>query len=450
MPVRLLAAAALLSSLGCATARPAPALNDPARASEEGQRAMKQGRTEDAIAAFRRALAISPSDVDAMRGLVEAHFRAGKIDLLCSELERSLAVRPDDSLAHYGLGMAYFARGAAFEAKAVEHLGRAAELRPDSAEYQFRLGVVHLEAERYPLAVECLKKARDLDPSRSRHHVSLAQALARIGDRKGAIEELRAILALDPDAHDLRVAHKLMDRLNDPFREFPKAIEPDFQRGLEAMEKADAPQQAAVTFEEILEKFPDLAVVHAALGLCYYRIEDSGRAMDEFRRATELSPQDARNFLYIGDLYFAKDRYDRAADAYRSVVERDPLSDHAYERLGAIALQAGDYAQAARWLKPLTVLRPDDPATHIGYSSALHGQGNLEGAQRELEQILNKDPKNLEALSRLGTLLAQRRMETKDPVLAKALGEQAARCFEAVLDQQPQNVYAAKMLQSLK
>jgi tetratricopeptide (TPR) repeat protein len=241
-----------------------------------------------------------------------------------------------------------------------------------------------------------------------------------------------------------------MARLSDPFREFPKAIEAEFQRGLDHMYQADAPQPAIVVFEEILERFPDLAVVHAALGLCFQRIEDSGRAMDSFRRALELAPEDARNHLYVADLYFARERFDQAERGYRDVIERDPLSDHAYERLGHIALQRGDAEEAARWLGRVATLRPEDAAARLSYGRALLARGELDQAQAQFSAVLEKDARNVEALLRLGMVHLEQQKRQHDPERARALGEQAARCFEQVLDLQPQNAFAARMLKSLK
>ena len=309
---------------------------------------------------------------------------------------------------------------------------------------------MHLESERYAEAAESLRRARELDPAQARHHVSLAVALSRTGDRAGALFALEAILGLSPDAHDLQVARQVMARLNDPFREFPKAIEAEFERGLDFMQRADAPQQAMVAFQEILDRFPDLAVVHAALGLCYQRLDDAGRAMDEFRRALELTPQDPLNHLYVADLYFSKERYDRAAESYREVIARDPLADRAYERLGELAMRRADFDQAAQHLRLLTVLRPDDVRARQRLGEALMGKRSLDEAEREFLTIVKREPKNVEALLRLGMVSLERQKLENDAQASRAHAQRAARYFEKVLDIQPQNVFAARMLKALE
>ncbi len=442
----------LLAGVGCASTSQivAPSGASPADvAFLEGQRAVKEAKTDEAIAAFRRALLADPAHVEAMRALVETHFRTGRIDIIVRDLEQQVAASPSDPLLRYGLGIAYFAQSAASEQKAVEQLSRAASLDPKVPEFHFRLGVVHLEAERFADAVASLTKARDLAPNVARHHVPLAMALARTGERKQAVVELKTLLELEPERREVETARAIMGRLNDAFREFPKAVEEDFQRGLLYMEQADSPQQAIVTFEEILDRFPDLAVVHAALGLCYLRIENAGRALDEYRRALELAPEDARNHLYLADLYSARDRFDKATEGYLAAIERDPLSEHAYERLGNIALQRGDAAQASKWLKYLVVLRPDDPSARHAYGMALLSSGAFEDAEQQFRFLIERDPKNVEALLRLGILYGERSRREKDAALAKVHADKAAEYLETVLDLQPQNVFAARALQAL-
>ena len=436
---------------GCATPRTAPTDTLRARAAlEDGQRAAREGRADQAIESFRRALALQPHDWAAMRLLVEAQFGRGRIDEAVGELSNAVAARPDDDVAHYGLGLALYSRSAVAEERALAELARASALAPSVAEYHFRQGVIHLDAERWEKAASSLRLARDLEPGVARHHVPLALALGRLGDRAGAIEEIRAILALSPDPHDLKVARQVMAHLVDPFREFPKAIEGDFTRALDLMDKADSPQQAIVLLEEVVDRFPDLAAVHAALGLCYERLGDAAQAMEQFRQALDLAPEDPRNHLYVADVYFSKERFDRARESYQAAVKRDPLSDHAYERLGQLALQRGDAADAVGWLRSLVVLRPGELSSRLALGTALLTLGALDEAERELSAVVDKDAKNADALLKLGSVSLERKKQEPDPARAEKHAARAAACFEKVLDLQPQNAFAARLLQATR
>ncbi|MBR2979584.1 MAG: tetratricopeptide repeat protein [Myxococcaceae bacterium] len=445
--IALLPALALMASFGCASQSTAlrPDESDLARAA----RLIGEKRPVEALDPLREVLKRDPDSNDAMRLFVEAAFRGGRLVPVLSELSAQIAVTPNRANLHYGMGLGLYAQSASQEARALEHLTQAAALAPHVAEHHFRIGLIHLDAERFEAAMEALTRARDLDPAPSRHHISLAQAQARTGNRQGALDSLRAVLDLQPRPTDLDVARQVISRLNLPFREIPKVVTEEFERGLNYMQY-DAPQQAMVTFQEILQQFPDLAAVHAALGLCFQRIDDASRAMEEFRYAIELSPKDPLNHLYLADLYFAKERFDRATASYQTVIEQDPLNIHAYERLAQMALQVSEFAPAERWLKRLITLRPDDKRARLSLGAALIGQEKLDEAETVFQRLLDDDGDNVEVLMRMGMLhMEKRKREETNPEKARALGEKAAGYFEKVLDLQPQNVFAAKMLQSI-
>ncbi|MFY0576011.1 hypothetical protein ACN28S_18090 [Cystobacter fuscus] len=44
-------------------------------------------------------------------------------------------------------------------------------------------------------------------------------------------------------------------------------------------------------------------MVHALMGLAWQRLDDAGRAVEEFKRAIELAPADGKNHFYLGELY---------------------------------------------------------------------------------------------------------------------------------------------------
>ena len=450
-PIRnIILALAVTALLGCASSG---TVSKGASASggdlAAAARLIQENKTDDAMEILRKLRKRSPESADVMRLYVEAAFRAGQIDALVESLSRELELSPNSPCLNYGMGISLYAQSAAQEQKALNYLEQAAAAQPVSAEFMFRIGLIHLDAERFDQAMAALTRARDLDPKSSRHHISLAQAQARTGDRKGALDSLRAVLDLAPRPTDLKVAEKVISHLNLPFREVPKVVADEFERGLNFMQ-VDAPQQAMVTFQEILQKFPDLAGVHAALGLCFERIDDSSRAIEELKYAIELSPNDPLNHLYLADVYFAKERYDKASEGYKKVIEQDPLNTHAYERLGQMALQISDFTNAVSWYRRLITLKPSDQGARIAYGASLTGSGDFDGAEAVYAGILKENPKNVEVLMRMGLLFLERRkIQEGNPEKSRALSAEAAKWFEKVLDIQPQNGFAARMLQSL-
>src|SRR6185295_13058688 len=157
-----------------------------------------------------------------------------------------------------------------------------------------------------------------------------------------AVAALALVVQGSPTPAEVKVARALMDQIADPFAAFPQAARPTLEQGIQWLQVADVPQQAIVSFEEILHDYPDIAVVHALLGLAYQRIDDAGRAVDELKRAIELQPDDGKAHQYLGELYLSHQRPKQAREELERAIKLNPMLDIAYYRLGDLALERRD------------------------------------------------------------------------------------------------------------
>jgi tetratricopeptide (TPR) repeat protein len=125
-------------------------------------------------------------------------------------LEAALRAVPAANRLHYNLAMAYRGLGEMEKAKAhLERRGTVGLRPPDPLVDELQeltLGErVHLvrgrmafAAERYGEAAALFQEAVDADPTSVRSRVNLGTALARSGDREGALAQYRKALELDP------------------------------------------------------------------------------------------------------------------------------------------------------------------------------------------------------------------------------------------------------------
>lgn len=416
---------------------------------EQAQLLVQKGTPEKALPLLEDLHRRSPDDLDVARLLTEAHARAGRLEELIARLSSS-AAGLSAPVRHYMLGLAYFAQAADATGPAVHELEQAIALAPENPEYHFRLGLAHLESEHYQAALPPLRRAAELAPTRPGLYLPLAKALARTGDGPGAVAALRSFVAQAPSPSEVATARALMSQISDPFIRFPKAAEARWEQGLAWLQAYDVPQQAIVAFEEILRDYPDLAVVHALLGLAYQRLDDAGRAVEEFKRAIELAPDSGRNHFYLGELYLSRQRPEPARAAFERAIALDPLLDEAYLRLGDLALERRDIQGATTHLRILTFLQPDAVAPRGKLALALQLAGDYPAAERELRRVLEKDAENVEFMLRLGLLNADRRNHASRPEERVRATEEAARWLRRVLELQPENAVASRALESLR
>ncbi len=437
------AVAGLLLAAGCKHSAEIAGLSPREQALHE----LATGHPDRALPRLEALSQAAPEDLELARRLVEAYVKAGR----GAELARRLSAqggRPEH-VRHYMLGLLHFASAEEAGAPALVELQRAVELSPGLAELHFRLGLVYLEAEQFDRALPALRRAVELAPDRMAQRLPLAKALARTGDPKGAIAEIRKVISGAPTPSDVRIARALMDELTDPFLRFPKSAEAKLEQGLAALRERDAPQEAIIAFEEILQELPDLAVVHALLGLSFAKIDDLGRAVDELKRAIELNPEDGKSHLYLADLYLSRQRSQQAREAYERALSLNPLLDDAYFRAGDLALEAAQLDVAKAHFQTLTYLQPEAAPPRGKLALALQLSGDYAGAERQLREVLRRTPDDVEFMLRLGMILGEKSERVGKPEERKASREEALTWLREVLKRQPDNALASRALEGL-
>ena len=430
---------------GCRHTAAGPALDARAQA----RAYLAQNQPERALPLLEAEAARAPEDLDVARTLTEAQVKAGRTDAWIAELRRRNTLG-ERAVNHYMLGLAYFSRASDAGAPTVAAFERARELKPDEPEFHYRLGVALLESEQYEAAVGPLRRAAELAPERAGIRLPLAKALHRTGDSAGAVKALGVLVARQPSPPEVAVARALMDQIADPFARFPKAAESKLEEGLRYLQEVDAPNPAILAFEEILQDYPDLAVVHALLGLAWQRLDDAGRAVEEFKRAIELAPSDGKNQFYLGELYLSRQRPEAARPYLEKAVELNPLLDLAWLRLGDLALERKDLPAAGEAFRIVTSLQPDAEVPRGKLALVLQLEGDWAGAERELTRVMDRDPENVEFALRLGLLLGEQARQSSRPEVRREASRKAERWLLQVLEAQPENAVASRALQQLK
>ncbi len=111
-------------------------------------------------------------------------------------------------------------------------------------------------------------------------------------------------------------------------------------------------------YRKALEVFPNDAGLHNQLGICYQRQQSDGAARREYDRALELNPKYAEVWNNIGTLEQSRSRFRAAVRAYRKAIETKPALATAWKNLGNAYLALGQLAQAFEALQEAFRLDP--------------------------------------------------------------------------------------------
>ena len=269
------------------------------------------------------------------------------------------------------------------------------------------------------------------------------------GERDEAIAAYRRAAQLDPQAVDplIEIANLSLST-----------------RDLEAAEAAAA---------EAVERDPEAAAAHRALGAVHFRRLRSGddpeaaeRAVASLSEAVRLDPEDLRSRSQLARLLAALQRGEEAATHLREILRRAPDAFSELLLLAQLRLSAGDREQAFDYL--LQSLRieprqpearemvddllrdrgipgrspdealaevvalyekgsadhPDDQALRLSLADGLARLGRLEAAAEAFERILAAEPRSEIALMGLAMVRRQQRqLEDAEAALLRLLEE---------------------------
>lgn len=154
-----------------------------------------ENRYSDAIAEYRKAIALNPSAPD-------LHFRLGRAILLQShnpqaleqasaEFRAELKVSPEDSASEFQMGQIAQAQGKSADARL--HFERAVSLSPGFVQALIALGKIHLQNKQYTEAISALTRATQVQPGNETAHYALLTTYRNSGQLDRAKAE-KAIL----------------------------------------------------------------------------------------------------------------------------------------------------------------------------------------------------------------------------------------------------------------
>jgi protein O-mannosyl-transferase len=155
-----------------------------------GTLALAQGKVEEAIPHFERAVANAPDDADARNDLAAALARVGRDQEALANYEAAIRVAPNQYDARMNLGALLGRLGRS--ADALEQFKQAAKLRPQSTEPLIFEALLLASTGRFGEAVSLIDRAIATDPANS--NAVLTNAM-RLAPKETNITEYRAFLA---------------------------------------------------------------------------------------------------------------------------------------------------------------------------------------------------------------------------------------------------------------
>ena len=162
----------------------------------------------------------------------------------------------------------------------------------------------------------------------------------------------------------------------EPSEEYKKELD-DFSRKLENYEALDLPLRA----EDYRKK-----------GAFHYYNKELDKALEAYKKATEIDPKNAQAWGDKGDLLFDMDLFGSAVSAYKKTSDLDPNNEDWMGNTAAALIERGQYKRALNAVRKTLRINPDNSAAIYNRAIIFSKRDNNEKAIENLRIAIKLDP----------------------------------------------------------
>jgi tetratricopeptide (TPR) repeat protein len=178
---------------------------------QAGSKLFQDGKYKEAAEVFSTIVENIPEYAEAHFNLALCYVRMNDVDKAIPHLEKSIELKPDLTTAYGILGEAYLGKKE-FE-KAINVFNKGIESDPNNPNYYYSLGVAYCNLKKADEAIEVLNKAKELDESFANVYYLLGVAYNMKGDNANTIESFEKFIELEPNAPQVKMLKEHIKRL---------------------------------------------------------------------------------------------------------------------------------------------------------------------------------------------------------------------------------------------
>jgi protein O-GlcNAc transferase len=315
----------------------------------------RQGRLAEAEAAYAALLARQPKHFDALHLFGMLRMQQGRPDEALRLGKSAVRLRADAPEALVLCAVALSALGRRDEALA--KYDRLVELRPTDADCHLNRGVLLAQIGRHEAALESYDRALAIRPDHGPALLSRANALAQANRFAEAYLAYEKLLQLAPNHVQALGSYAdvlcLLGRHDEAVAPYQRALslKPDniavlnnYGNLLIELRRTD---QALACFDRALSLAPNDPELLFNRGNVLAALERTEEAIASYDRALAIAPNRA-DILSNRANVLGADRYEEAIRDYQRAFALDPHHPHVFEALSFLALDACNWARAAR------------------------------------------------------------------------------------------------------
>ncbi len=243
-----------------------------------------------------------------------------------------------------------------------------------------------IQKNEFAAAEPLLKKVVDKDPNNYQAWFDLGFILNRLNRPDESVAAYRKSVAANPDVFESNLNLGLMlARANNPEGE-------EFLKAATKLKPTDHPEEGRARAW--------LALAHMVEN------KTPGEALQDYKKAAELTPKDAEPHLSAGLLHERQKEFADAEAEYKQALALDPNSKEASIGLTNIYMKSNRLPDAEPLLRRMATERPDAAGIHLQLGRLLESEGKKDEAILELQSAARLAPQDLDSQRELASLYA--------------------------------------------
>lgn len=339
---------------------------------------LRYARSEDAYAAYQKAIDLDPDNIVVRMNLVSMHLDAGSTPQAEAQLAEARKVAPRSALVKFMEALIHYRKGDYFAASgAIDPL---LEVANDHMPSVLLAGAIEYAKGSYPRARTYLTRVVERMPQNIFARELLASSLAASGNPEGGFDVLRSALAQAPDDPQLlRIAGNVAIQNNDPLR-------------------------ASELFERAARIDPKNASARTGLGASRLAAGDTERALADLEAAVKLDSNTHQADFLLVMAQLQRGRFDAALKAVQSMESKQPDNPLTHNLKAGAYLGKRDRDAARKALERAIELDPSYAPATLNLAQLDLGLNDARAARERLDAFLERNPDNVKILLAMAEL----------------------------------------------
>jgi len=160
----------------------------------------------------------------------------------------------------------------------------------------------------------------------------------------------------------------------------------------DAAQRAEKMDAAIEYYRQATNLSPNNAQLFNEWGQVYLLLGDHEKALEKYQHSLSVDQEYHETYILLGDLYLNRQELDKAADAYSRALELNPQMVQAHSALSYIYSQQGKLQEAVEENLEVLELAPNDYASHKNLALLYQQLGRTDDAVAEAQIALRLAP----------------------------------------------------------